>query len=395
MMVAVIGFTALTLGRIRTRAMAGTDNWVEAGHLAFSGVEYAITIMNDVPTWRSAFLHGSSVPVLNQQLGGGSFEIVLVDEEDGNLADQPSDPVRLYGIGRVGDAVRVHSVLSQPAHGLDILRTAVHAGVEIQVKSGDELILTGAPASTNGNMRNDQILYGDVETVTVSGGGTTTGVTTITAPKQMPDAGVFDMYCGMATQIPYIGHLLGGVLAPGYNVWGPTNEDGLYFIDTVGHDIDIEGVRIHGTLVVRAPGKKVRLREAVFLKNYRSDYPALLVDGELEIRMKTESFSLAETTWGVNFNPAGAPFEGVSDVDLTDTYPNEVYGLIHATNQIIFAETPRIRGTVISDYRIEIDGPTHIIHDRSLYEDPLLGYADPLSPMKIMSGTWRWDAVPY
>jgi hypothetical protein len=168
----------------------------------------------------------------------------------------------------------------------------------------------------------------------------------------------------------------------------------LYYIDTLGHDVDIQGVRIHGTLVVRATGKKVCLKDAVFLKNYRTDYPTILVDGEMEVLMKTEQFNLSEATWIVNFNPPGAPFEEVTDADLVDTYPNEVHGLIHATDAIRLAETSLIRGTVISNYRIEVDGSNHIIHDQSLYEDPLLGYADPTSPMRIVPGTWRWGAVP-
>jgi hypothetical protein len=394
MMLAVIGYTTLTISRTRTRELVGANNWVEAGHLAFSAVEYALALMERTTLWRTTYPHGTEVPALTKNLGNGSFEVVLVDEDDGNLADQGSDPLRLYGIGRVGDAVRVHSVVIQPEHGLDILRTAIHAETEIQVKGGDELILTGAPASTNGDLRNDEILYGDVETLTVSGGGMTTGVTSITTRKRMPDSGVFEMYRGMATEIPYNGHLVGGVLTPGYNDWGATNEDGLYYIDTLGHDIDLQGIRIHGTLVVRAIGKKVRLKDAVFLKNYRSDYPTLLVDGEVEILMKTNEYTLSEAGWSVNFNPAGAPFDGISDADLVDTYPNEVHGLIHVTGQIRLAETSRIRGAVISNYRIEVDGSNHIIHDRSLYEDPLLGYADPTSPMRVVPGTWRWDAVP-
>jgi hypothetical protein len=396
MLLATIGFSALAIGRINTRKVSNANDWTEAGVLAVSATEYALTVINKTPDWRSIIPPGVSVPSLEHPLGQGTFDVVFVDEDDGDLADQPSDPIRLYGIGHVGGATRVHSVLIQPEHGLDVLRMTIHAGAELQTKSGKELNVTGAPASSNYNVRNDEIIYGDIEAVATSGGGVTTGTTVIAAAKQMPDAGVFSMYQNMATEIPYFGSLVSQVLGPNYNPWGPTNEDGLYYIDTLGSDIDIQGARINGTLVIRTGGKTVRLKDAVFLHNYKPEYPALIVDGAVEISMKSDAMDLSEATWGANFNPPGAPYRDASDSDLTDTYPNEIRGLVHVLGTLRFLQATRIRGVVIgeSTITVEVSPPVHIIHDPSIYDNPPVGYADPASPMAVIPGTWQWDASP-
>ena len=223
-----------------------------------------------------------------------------------------------------------------------------------------------------------------------------TGTTTLGYSKQMPDSGVFGMYMDMATEIPYSGHLAGQVLGPNCNPWGPNNEDGLYYINTLGNDLDIEGTRIHGTLVVWTQGHKVRLENAAFLQSCRPQYPVLIVDGEVEMRLKSDQMDLSEAYWGVNFNPASAPYQDESDNDLADTYPNEVQGLVHVSGPLTFHEATRIRGSVICENQITIEtsAPAHIIHDPELYENPPVGYADPNSPMTVIPGTWQWDAVP-
>jgi len=393
MLLATIGFSALTVARIRTREIDNANHWAESNMLAFSSVEYGVSVLNRTPGWRTMLAEGGNLFV-KQEFGGGSINIALIDEIDGDIASGLIGPLRLYGIGQVGEATRVHSVLIAPDNGLDILRMAIHAGTQLEVKGGKEAIPTGAAVSSNGNTKIDGIVYGDVQTLTTSGSGVTTGTTTTTAPRQMPDPGIFNWYMQNATEIPYTGNLVRQVLTPTHNPWGQPNEDGLYFLDTLGHDLDIEGCRINGTLVVRAIGKWVSLEHAVFLHNSRSDYPTLIVDGHLELDLRSEDYDLSEADYGVNFNPAEAPYDGDSDTDLADTYPNEIHGLIHALGQVWCDESTRIRGMLLGESTITVDETIHVIHNRDLYENPPLGYGDPLSPVITVPNTWQWDAMP-
>jgi hypothetical protein len=327
-------------------------------------------------------------------LGSGTASFVIRDDTDLDIADDLSDPLRVYGIGRVGEAVRVHSVLVQPDHGLEVLRTAIHSATEIQIHGGKELIATGGPVSCNGDINNDEIIYGDVVSFTVSDPGVVTGETTLVGRRTMPGTDVLDRYRNLATQIPFSGDLVSRVLSPGENPWGAVNEDGLYYIDTLGTDIDIQGCRIHGTLIVRCPGRKLVLKDAVFIEPYRDEFPALIVDGEIEIRLKSEGMELSEATWGSNFNPPGSPYQDETDLDTLDSYPNEVRGLVHAFGPLGIWETTRVRGVVLCHVKIDINDPAHIIYDSDIYENPPLGYADPNSPLAIIPNTWRWDALP-
>lgn len=394
MLLAVIGFTAVTLARIDTRKTVDADNWLEAGSLAFSAVEYALCSTMNTPDWRAATPAGSDLASPERTLGGGTISFVIRDENDGDLSNDPSDPLRIYGIARVGGAVRVHSALAQPSLGLDILRAAVHSGTEIHVEKSTELILTGGHASSNGNIRNDAIIYGDAVAYTMSTAGVVTGETTLVAPRAMPGTSVLQRYQNLATQIPFPGHISGQVLSPGENPWGAANQEGIYYIDTMGNDMDLQGCRIHGTLIVRCSSKKLRLKDVVFMEPYRDGYPALIVDGTVELSLESETMQLSEADWGRNFNSPDSPYEGGSDSDMTDSYPNEVRGLVHVFGQLSVYETTRVRGVVLCHDKITIEGSAHVIHDGVIHENPPLGYAAPDSPLVIIPNSWRWSALP-
>ena len=49
-------------------------------------------------------------------MGSGTFTWKLVDD-DGDLADDDSDPVTIYGIGRVGASTSVETVTGQSSSG--------------------------------------------------------------------------------------------------------------------------------------------------------------------------------------------------------------------------------------------------------------------------------------
>jgi hypothetical protein len=208
---------------------------------------------------------------------------------------------------------------------LEALNTCLHASGKVQIKGGRSLTVVGAPVSTNGILDNDELIDGDAEADSIDDMKTITGTLTAPVPnKQMPASSVISDYIARATVIPYAGAIDKKVLTAGSNPWGPVDPNGLYFIDTGGGDLQIKNTRIHGTLIVRTDGGSLFVEDTVLMQNYRSDYPVLIVDGDVYIRHKSADLQLSESVCAMNFNPVGAPYEGATDGDMLDEYPSEI-----------------------------------------------------------------------
>jgi hypothetical protein len=111
LIVAVIGLSGLTLSRIQLRSAEGEREIVSARLYAQSAIEMALLAINDDPDWRTTYTH--DVWTAARSIGEGTYAWKLVDEKNGDLAKDPSAPVRLYGLGNAGDALRLYSVLIQ------------------------------------------------------------------------------------------------------------------------------------------------------------------------------------------------------------------------------------------------------------------------------------------
>ena len=246
-------------------------------------------------------------------------------------SDSEYEPLVLTGTGTQGLARHKTQVTLVPViKPLEALNTCIHGSGLIHVKSGKQITAVGAPLSTNGQLDNDGTLDGNAQAQSINDQGTITGTLTVPAPaKPMPAASVITTYATKATTIPYVATIDKAVLTPGCNPWGSTDPNGLYVLDTGGKDLIIKNTRIHGTLVIKAVGKTVTLDDAMFCRSYRSNFPVLLVEGNLTIKCTSADLTLSESANGKNYNPLGAPYEGAWDEDTTDTYPNEIRGLIH------------------------------------------------------------------
>jgi len=239
--VMILGLSGLTAVRIKARTANAEGESKKAHRSAHSAIVQGLFHIQTDSNWRTTFTNGTWVPYT---FGGANLSWKVVDEQDGDLADDPTEPVRLHGKGEFGSSTQLLSVLLEVTkpQPMDALRTAVHSAGELYIKGGKSLTATGAPASTNGNFKIDGTLFGSVEAATQTGGGTVTGTVTIPAPaKNLPAATVFDDYKAKATILPYSGDIDTLVIAPGINeyILGQLNPDGVYFIDTVGNDLKI------------------------------------------------------------------------------------------------------------------------------------------------------------
>lgn len=390
MVVSIIGLSAMWLVRVQ-RAASQTDHDRSESHLyARSAVELGLAKIAGDSNWRTYMAGTGGAWLSNKPFGSGNCSLVVTDPVDGDLANGAWDPVVLTGTGVRGAARHKTQVTLTAVFGpLEALRACLHASDQVDVKSGKTMTVTGGPVSTNANLRVDGTVDGDAEAAARSGAGTITGASIIPAPaKQMPDASVFDMYKALAVTIPYPGATMQKlVLSPGSNPWGVTSPDGVYFMDTAGHDLTIKGVRIYGTLVIQANTKTVTIDDAVFFRSFRSDYPALLISGNAQITLRSRESALSEATWAANFNPPGTPYQGVTDTDTQDQYPNEIQGLVHVKGTLVFKNSARVRGTVICEGTVTCDDQAGIVWDQSLYANPPTGYR--LYRMRIAPGSWQ------
>ncbi len=395
LLVAVLGTAALLAARLEHRAIATGGDMAEARTHAWSAINVALLLIDQDPDWRNTY--GNTSWPVDRTLGGGSFTIEASDPVDGDVEIGPSDPVLITGVGMKNKARHKIQVRLAPAYGstpLKLLNTAAHSGVAVDVGLTATLTLIGAPLSSNDFVTNDGTILGDVEAViTVTDNGFIGGTVTVPAPvKEMPRSTVFEMYRDMATQLPFSGPIQNMVLAPNHNGYGGgLNPQGVYYIDTGGSNLVIDNARIHGTLVVKCDPGFVDLTNAVFMHPYRPDYPVLVVSGEVRIHMDSGLIDLDESVSGTNFNPFGAVYEGGTDADLLDTYPNEIRGLIHVSETIRISQTPRLRGVALAGTLIEARDDGLIIHDPSLYTNPPLGYTelDTAAPLEIVPWSWK------
>jgi hypothetical protein len=161
-----------------------------------------LTIKND-PNWRTSYANGSWFA--DRDLGTGTCSLTVTDP-DSNLADDPSDPVVMTGVG-ISDSseqriVRAVDAYAQP---LGCLQSSVAAGEALSISGGAILRATNSGLITaNSASVSSSNVYGRVRAVTVTGGnynGTSTQIPAADRPTMPTWATVFDYYRNNGTEI--------------------------------------------------------------------------------------------------------------------------------------------------------------------------------------------------
>jgi hypothetical protein len=394
MLVAVMGISSLVVVRLEGREVEDIRDTEEAEHLSQAALELGRLAIRTDSSWRTSYTSGTWGGA--RSFGRGTLAWRVVDEVDHNLANNVTDPVRLYGRGTVGGSVRVTSVvLVLTKIPLPALGMAIHTQGQLHLRTGQSLKVSDAIASTNTQLRNDGTITGNVEALTSSGTGTVTGTTTLgVSPKVFPDGSVITLYANRGTVINPGSSIDKRVLSPASNPWGVPNPDGVYVINTTA-DTTIQNSRIVGTLVINCPGKKVTIQNTVLMQAGRPDYPVLIVNGNAVFNYNSSGVFLSETSLATNFNPPGTPYLGADDSDQLDQYPSEIQGLVHVTGTLTCTNTPLVRGLVLvessaSTDAVDLSGTVEIVYDSKLYTDPPEGYYTP--EMSPQGGTRRREA---
>jgi hypothetical protein len=396
--VTIIGLAGMAAWRLQGATANANADAAEARLYAEAAVDNAAYYLSIDSIWRTNRPQGTWWA--NVPFARGSFTIAGADPLDANFANRAYDPLVLTCTGYKGSAVHITSVTLN-AQGVPIpaLAMAIHTAGQFRVNTTGTVTVTGAPLSTNGNLRLDGAITGAAQCTTKSGSGTASGgVTTSAATKAMPPSGLIAMYQSLGTAIaPSGNNIQKVVLSPGNNPYGAsTNSDGVYVLST-SSNVSITNARICGTLVIIAPGKIVTIQNSVFMQPARSDYPVLIVQGQLVLQADS-TVPLSEATQGVNFNPTGSPYQGATNATMTDTYPSEIDGLVHCTDLLTIQGKQLIRGAVIcestdNNQAIYMDNTPQIIYDSTLYSTPPMGYTTSVN-MKIAPNSWKQSVLP-
>ena len=93
----ILGMSFLNAQATSTHVAQNVVNRASARGIAESGIEIAMQYIRSTSNWRTAQVSGVWLPV--HAIGGGGFVLRFEDENDGDLADDPLEPVTLTCVG--------------------------------------------------------------------------------------------------------------------------------------------------------------------------------------------------------------------------------------------------------------------------------------------------------
>lgn len=409
-MITVVGLGAIALSRTQIRSTLADNEWARAEALAGAGVEAALANMNTNSAWRTDYSAGAEVEIGSLGSAGpggsGKASFRIVDPADGDLVKFDQDPVRIYGYGRVGAATRVFSLDCQyrPPPVLDVLKYAVYAGSSIT--SSTPLSVSGAPLGTP-SLNNSSTLTANIRVGSLSNSGTIIGEvrTGATALASLSD-GSLSSLSSRAVQISYSSLAAGGeirdtLLSATYNPYGSTSSAGIYRISVpLGSRLRIRNCRIAATLIIDLGLlSQLEILEAVNWDRPSGDLPTLVLTtaATSTVSITGTTSTLSESAVGMNLNPAGTPYNGVSDTDKVDTYPSEIRGVIHISgllSSIQIGPTITIVGTLISETSLSFASGVNISYDPQVLQNPPTAYRTGAAGMDPIAGSWKWQVLP-
>ncbi len=443
LIVATLSMGALVSVRAQYRSSKGAGDAAEAQLLAGSGIEMARRAIFQDANWRTTY-SGTGWQSEMQVSPGKYVTWKLLDASTaGSVLHAGANPqsdtaqIRIYGKGRVGDAVQMRSVAQTstkiPYTGM---LSALHANgnVSLAAGSGRSFTASGAKLSTNGTFTNGVTYVGDVDAQVITNTGTISGIQTVTATaKTVPPDSVWNIYQPLATSIPwnttvYFYYNSAKVqYQPKTNILSPTmsnfttpvtNVDGVYLITVPSGiaKIQFDWVRVNGTILFDCQGTSttIHLGGHILWTPARPDYPMIIVRNALAVELDAQGtgtgFTLDENTnnntaGASNYNPVGFPYSGVQDADVLDSYESRLFGVIHImggvgatpTATTIFTKL-RVTGCIIAPGTVTYPGGSAtpidatLTWDSALLSNPPLGYYT--QSMSTSANTWRQEILP-
>ena len=386
-LVVAISLTGLTLAQAQRRTASLTADTDHARLLAMSGIEVGVEMINNVTAWRSRA--DSRGTIAEFPLTPGRVRVDALDPIDDNLTDAATDPVTLRATAKVGQAIQTLAVRLEPQYTpMSVLARGLHAGGTMVLNSAS--IIATAPISANVSIAaTSSSIIADAESLAIAGGTFHGAQRILSRAETMPSAAVA-AYASEGTVIPRSalagGELRDVLLSPQSNPLNESlNDRGVYIIDCGGQSVNVRNIRVVGTLILRNAGSSTRVDEGVLMSPAVPGYPALIVDGPLEIRTDGRSISEGGT---VNFNPPETPVAQSANVSMNDTFTSGITGAVYATGSISFDGTLSLHGPLIAGTNMTVRGSLTIGRYLDTLSFPPPGLRDRMI-MAAVAGSWE------
>lgn len=161
--------------------------------------------------------------------------------------------------------------------------------------------------------------------------------------------------------------------------------------------LSIKTSRLVATLVVEMdPGGVFSTSGSFAWDPPRADFPTLIIkaSGTSTVSLAGSTSALSEASALTNFNPASTPnSSGVSDTDMSDSYPAEFKGVLHVIGTgftTSLTNNFKLTGAVIAEGAVSLGLGVRLTANPTLATTPPVGYTA-ASEMVISPGTWLWQ----
>lgn len=379
MLVTSIALLGVESQRATARSVDLLISSSKARALSQSGFEIALQTLASLD-WRNTLTSGADVVSLDDG-AGNTCKVIVSDPADGNLSDDPWEEAQLDIRASSGEAAQGFSTRLTPGVKADAaLSYALFTGGATDFSSVT-FSSNRAIYSTGSVTANSSSIIAPVGSAGTISGSTYSGVTRQNLPvEKATDSGVIALWEKRATSIDINDipskQIRNVAIGPGINPYGTriVNPSGIYVIDCKGSLLTISNCRLVVTLIIKnCPSLK--FNGSVSIQAPTENQPTLLIDGSAEI--STSNSILSELTSLTNFNPVGAPDNGVSDIDTLDTYPSRIYGLLYIRDTLQISGTSRLVGVTIVGGDANISSNVGLQYNSVFASTPPDGFKSP------------------
>lgn len=403
LIVSTLAMSSVWIARKHQLEQTSSDEAYELASAADSAVELALARIAANSSWRNQHTHNTEYGPFT--LGQISLFYRLLDPE-GNIGSGRLRDISVIGIARRGSAsyaVRVNATPAGPA--VTCLNHGIAVVDDIRLSYRTAWMTTGS-THINGNIQMDweaslsgpMFAQGSISG-TYLNGPAVSGASAVSYANQAS----INRYITEATNIPITSiplvwgrrKLSNCLLSPNHNPFNNAlNEKGIYRIDCGSANLDIENCRIIGTLVLENLGVDCRIRQNVCAEPAVANYPSLYINGDIEIESRWGNFS--EATLGINLNPDGAAYQGLTNSSQTDIYPCRIDGIFYCRGEVEFkyASELEINGVfVAAEVSYNSETSLRVNYDRQIAANPPPGFRQD-NIMRSIPGSYRRVATP-
>jgi hypothetical protein len=346
----------------------------QASCCAYTGIDYCIYLSRQSDDWRTAL--GCGTWLADYAVGGGAATVTATDPDDGAIAGNPVGVVQFAASGTRDLAKRTVTARAQPPPG-EALRYAlcclstkdlrIEKGVSVYgdvrtygaVRATSDVSLAGNIYTAPGKTVEQALLDSDTSVVT-------------TQESVAPPPVDFTWYQSVAEPLllPLDGPnyvMTNARLTPTNNPFGFTHEQGLYYFNAGGLEVRIKDSYVIGSLIITNV-KKVQISGGYCHKTHLTQYPALLADALIEIKIKQ---NLQESVAGVDFN---------ADGDTKDLFVSRICGVMYSSGKIQGFQDGTdpgpfyVRGALVADELVIFGPGFHVSYDPQLAETAVAGF---------------------